>query len=229
MELTKFTLINILADFNFILLVLLAYLLGSINGSLVLGRFKQVDIRTQGSGNAGGTNALRTQGFWFALGVIIIDVGKAIVVVIVLPIMIVKFGLINEFNDRIIICAAAAVIFGHCYPIWHGFKGGKGAATFIGVLLALDPVLVLFVLIIFFSLLIISGYVGPNTVIASISAAAIYAIKTTGFIHQDMFWFLLIMGLFIAFTHRNNINKFFQGKESRFEKVRLFHRFFFKQ
>lgn len=212
------------------LLVLLAYLLGSVNGSLVLGRFKNIDIRSQGSGNAGGTNALRTQGFKFALGVILIDVGKAIFVATILPWLFAKFGLIDEaFNQRTILFAAAAVVIGHCYPIWHGFKGGKGAATLIGVLLALSPIIVMYVLLIFFALLILTGYVGPNTVIASLSASVIYALRTNDFFQHDMFWFLLVMGLFLMFTHRANLKKLMQGKESRFEKARLLHRFLNKK
>ena len=206
--------------------VALAYLLGSVNGSLILGRFKNIDIRSQGSGNAGGTNALRTQGFKFALGVIFIDVGKAIVAVTVLPLLFCKLGLIETpFTEKSILVAAAAVVIGHCYPIWHGFKGGKGAATLIGVLLALSPIVVMYVLLIFFILLVLTGYVGPNTVIAAMSASGIYALQTNDFLQQDMFWFLLIMGLFLMFTHRGNLKKLFQGKESRFEKARLLHRF----
>lgn len=212
-----------------ILFVLLAYLLGSINGSLVLGHFKNVDVRKSGSGNAGGTNALRTQGFKFALGVIIIDVGKAIVAVTLLPLLFVKLGLIeSSFNQRVILFAAAAVVIGHCYPVWHGFKGGKGAATLIGVLLALAPVIVCYVLLIFFVLLIITGYVGPNTVIASLSASVVYALRNADFLNQDMFWFLLLMGLLLTFTHRENIKKLFQGRESRFEKARLLKKLFSK-
>ncbi len=211
------------------LLVLLAYLLGSVNGSLVLGRFKNIDIRSQGSGNAGGTNALRTQGFKFALGVILIDVGKAILVVTLLPWLFVKLGLIdNVVNPRFILFAAAAVVIGHCYPVWHGFKGGKGAATLIGVLLALSPIVVMYVLLIFFALLILTGYVGPNTVVASLSASVIYALQTSDFLQQDMFWYLLVMGFFLMFTHRANLKKLMQGKESRFEKARLLHRLFSK-
>ncbi len=191
----------------------------------MLGRFKNIDIRSQGSGNAGGTNALRTQGFKFALGVILIDVGKAIFVVTFLPYLFVKLGLLdNAIDQRVILFAAAAVVIGHCYPIWHGFNGGKGAATLIGVLLALSPVIVMYLLLVFFTLLILTGYVGPNTVVAALSAPLIYALRTTEFLKQDMFWFLLIMGIFLMFTHRSNLKKLMQGNESRFEKARLLHR-----
>jgi len=96
-------------------------------------------------------------------------------------------------------------------------------------LLVLAPVVVLFVLLIFFALLIITGYVGPNTVVASLSASVIYALRTGDFLSQDMFWFLLAMGFFITFTHRENLRKLLQGKESRFEKARLLHKLFNKK
>ncbi|MEO0998981.1 MAG: glycerol-3-phosphate acyltransferase, partial [Pseudomonadota bacterium] len=102
--------------------ILLAYLAGSVSGSLVMGRLHGgVDIRTAGSGNAGGTNALRTQGAKFALGVIAIDIGKGALAGSIIA---------NAFGAdplAALACVAAAVI-GHVYPVWHGFRGGKGAA-----------------------------------------------------------------------------------------------------
>ena len=112
--------------------VILAYLLGSVSGSLLLGRFKNVDIRAQGSGNAGGTNAFRTQGLLFALGVVLIDVGKGFIAAWWIPSL--DFGELHgnmEVNTLVMACGFAAVL-GHCFPIWHGFRGGKGAATAVG-------------------------------------------------------------------------------------------------
>jgi glycerol-3-phosphate acyltransferase PlsY len=211
------------------LIILMAYLLGSVNGSLLLGRLKNIDIRKLGSGNAGGTNALRTQGIGFALGAVIIDVGKGALAVSVLPLLFLKFHLLGPSPSGLIIylCGGAAV-FGHCYPVWHGFKGGKGAATLIGVLLVITPVVVMYVLLIFVILLIITGFVGPNTVIASLSASVIYAIRHENFLDQTTFWFLVVMGLFIVFTHRENLQRVFQRTEKRFDKVRLLHRLFKK-
>ncbi|MEM9058399.1 MAG: glycerol-3-phosphate acyltransferase, partial [Pseudomonadota bacterium] len=122
--------------------LVLAYLLGSVSGSLVTGRFfGGVDIRRMGSGNAGGTNALRTQGPLFALLVVIIDVGKGALAAGVLP------GLALFANGPAPVAAtgwlpvgcAAAAIVGHMVPVWHGFRGGKGGATLVGSLLVLAP------------------------------------------------------------------------------------------
>ena len=118
------------------LTVLAAYLLGSINGSLLLGRLRGIDIRTQGSGNAGGTNALRTQGKVFALGVVLIDIGKAYVAAGWLPQWLPDFGGVSGSRWLDMACAFAAIV-GHVYPVFHGFRGGKGGATVLGALLAL--------------------------------------------------------------------------------------------
>ena len=108
--------------------VLLAYLLGSLNGGLVLGKLLGgPDIRTVGSGSAGGTNALRARGKWFALGVMVIDVGKGYVGVALLPGLDPGWGGPGIDASWLPICCAAAAIAGHCYPVWFGFAGGKGA------------------------------------------------------------------------------------------------------
>src|SRR5580700_6338555 len=111
--------------------VILSYLLGSIVGSLLIGRLRGgVDIRKLGSGNAGGTNALRTQGKWFALWVLLIDIGKGwLAVAVIAPILIP--GVDPAPADiRVWMPAACgiAVVAGHVYPLWHGFRGGKGVA-----------------------------------------------------------------------------------------------------
>ena len=119
--------------------VILAYLLGSVSGSLLLGKLRKVDIRGQGSGNAGGTNAFRTQGWLFALGVVIIDIGKGLVAAWFIPAII--FGNTTapmEQSTLVMVCGFAAVV-GHCFPVWHGFRGGKGAATAVGALIIIEP------------------------------------------------------------------------------------------
>src|SRR4249919_393222 len=99
------------------LLLFVAYLLGSLSGSLLLGRLRGVDIRTQGSGNAGGTNALRTQGWRFALGTVLVDVGKGALAAWLAR----RFG-----HDHWTLAVVLAAIAGHVWPVFHGFRGGKG-------------------------------------------------------------------------------------------------------
>lgn len=104
--------------------LLLSYLLGSVLGSLLLGRLRGVDVRQHGSGNAGATNALRVLGRGMAVAVLAIDAGKGVLAVTLIPAL--PFG--PELSWVPILCAFA-VVLGHVYPVFHGFKGGKGAAT----------------------------------------------------------------------------------------------------
>lgn len=107
--------------------ILLAYLLGSLVGSLLLGQWRGVDIREQGSGNAGGTNALRTQGWKFALGVMVIDVGKAILAVGMLPgLALPLVGLDAQVpRDWLAVACAVAVVVGHVYPSGTNFAAAR--------------------------------------------------------------------------------------------------------
>jgi glycerol-3-phosphate acyltransferase PlsY len=105
--------------------IVLGYLLGSVSGSLLLGRLRGIDIRTQGSGNAGGTNAFRTQGPWFALGVALIDVGKS-----ALAAWTGGYGIADGGHAlRIALLAGAAAAAGHVWPLYYGFHGGKGVGA----------------------------------------------------------------------------------------------------
>ena len=125
---------------------LIAYLLGAIMGSLVIGRLSGgVDIRRLGSGNAGGTNALRTQGALFALGVIVIDVRKGWFAARWLPNVSLPLLPIDPMLDRAWLTGACGLsaILGHIYPVWYDFRGGKGAATLVGVTLGTEPRLLL--------------------------------------------------------------------------------------
>ena len=198
-----------------ITMALVSYLLGSVSGSLLLGRLRRVDIRTMGSGNAGGTNALRTQGFWFALGVVVVDVGKAVLAVLWVPAWFDTSPSTLEIAR--LLCGFAAVL-GHCYPLWHGFRGGKGAATAVGALAVIQPWLLIPMIGAWILVLVLSGYVGLATVVAGISLvpAALYRGDSTALV-----LFCLAVALFMTFTHRSNLKRLGAGTEHRFEKVLL--------
>jgi acyl phosphate:glycerol-3-phosphate acyltransferase len=205
---------------------LLSYFIGSFLGSLVLGRLRGgIDIRTMGSGNAGGTNALRTQGWLFALGVMLIDVGKGAVGAAVIPAI--ELPLVG--NDPAIsrewlafTCAAATVV-GHVWPIWHRFRGGKGAATLIGTLVVLGPWLVLPVLLVWGWILVLSGYVGLATMTAGVSAPMFVGVMRLPD-EQPLFIYCAVLALFLLFTHRSNIQRMLAGTESRNRSLMLFSR-----
>ena len=130
-----------------LLKILLAYLLGSIVGSLVVGKVRGgVDIRKLGSGNAGSTNALRTQGPAFAIWVILIDVAKGWVAAAVLPGFALPGVSAGAAKPRRCGCrplCAFAAILGHVFPVWHGFRGGKGVATLVGAFAGIELALLL--------------------------------------------------------------------------------------
>ena len=153
--------------------VLIAYVLGSIVGALAVGQLRGVDIRTMGSGNAGGTNALRTQGFGFAAATVIIDVGKGWMAAgccrgLTIP------GVVTDpvvSRDWLAVSCAAAAVVGHIWPLWHDFRGGKGGATFAGALLALAPMLLVVAVGAWLFVAMLTGFVGLATVMAAGAAA----------------------------------------------------------
>jgi glycerol-3-phosphate acyltransferase PlsY len=200
--------------------LLAAYLLGSLSGSLILGRFRGIDIRTQGSGNAGGTNAFRTQGWRFALGVVLIDVGKGALAAALgfLPPGVPGLGPLTVALACGIACAA-----GHVWPVYFGFRGGKGAAVFIGVLavclpLAIPPLLLAWLLV-----LTLTGYVGLATIVAGL-----VLVPVAWWLGHDApaTWigFAIAIAALIGFTHRSNVARLLAGREHRFEKARIWHR-----
>lgn len=202
-----------------LLIVLVAYLLGSISGSLVLGRLRGVDIREQGSGNAGGTNALRTQGWKFAVGVGVIDVAKgALAAWLALSYAPLMPSLSVTAHGYL---AAAAAVIGHVWPLWHGFRGGKGAATLLGGLLVLWPWVILPLLLVWGVVVLSTGYVGMATM-ATFACLPLWA--WLGDAGPERMWFAMWAALFVAFAHRANLLRLRSGSESRFERARLLHR-----
>jgi acyl phosphate:glycerol-3-phosphate acyltransferase len=202
----------------------LSYLLGSIVASLLIGQFRGVDIRTMGSGNAGATNMLRTQGKMAALAVFVIDLGKGwvatgLIAPLTLPTAIVpETGALHSWAASV---CGLAVILGHVYPVWYGFRGGKGVATFLGAVLGLSPMLVLVMVLVWLAVVVLCGYVGLASML---SAAAVAVAIATG--RWDPRTPLLIFGilaaLLIIFTHRVNIARMRAGNESRARRLWLF-------
>jgi glycerol-3-phosphate acyltransferase PlsY len=205
---------------------LLAYFLGSIMGSLVIGRLRGgIDIRTMGSGNAGGTNALRTQGWAFAIGVIVIDLGKGAVAAGIVPELSLPFVTEDPYISRtwLTLCCAAAAVLGHVWPIGQHFKGGKGAATLIGTLTVIAPGLVLPVLLVWVGFLVFLGYVGLATMAASV-AAPVYLILVRLPDDQPLTMYAIVLAAFMIFTHRANIQRMRDGTEPQNTRLMLFRR-----
>ena len=205
---------------------LISYFIGSLMGAMIMGKLRGgVDIRTMGSGNAGGTNALRTQGIFFALGVVIIDIGKGVIGAGVVPELTIPFVPNDPMISRtwLAVCCSAAAVLGHVWPIYHGFKGGKGAGTFVGTLVILGPGLIIGVLLVWAGVLVLSGFVGLATMSAA-TALPIYLGLAVLPDNQPIFIYTTVMAMFIIFWHRSNIQRMRDGTEHRNSRVMIFRR-----
>jgi glycerol-3-phosphate acyltransferase PlsY len=198
--------------------VTLAYLVGAVLGSLLVGFFYGgIDIRNVGSGNAGGTNALRTQGKVFALWVMVIDIGKGILAAAAIPPLVIPGVGIDPSVDRALVLygVAFAAILGHVFPVWFGFRGGKGGATAAGLLCFLAPAAALPVLGAWILVVLATGFVGLATISASLAAAVFLGVTALPE-RSGLFVFACATALLLIYAHRGNIRRMLNGTESRF-------------
>ena len=187
----------------------LAYLLGSIPfGYLLVKTFRHQDIRTTGSGNIGATNVARSGAKGLGIATLLLDLLKAYVAVKIAQHL-------APGNFDLATTAAVAAILGHVFPIWLGFRGGKGVASALGVFLALSPMTGLCILIIFIIIFALTRYVS----LASIIAALAIPLLALHFAHSltplVLFGFLFIP-LLVVVKHHQNIRRLLAGTESRF-------------
>lgn len=204
---------------QFILLIVIAYIIGSIPTAVWVGKvFFKLDVRDHGSGNAGATNTIRVLGWKAGLPVFVFDVFKGWMAV-----MLAVFFVSGQFNnDQMVylkIALAAAVVLGHVFPAFAGFRGGKGVATLLGVGIALYPFAVWIVLAIFIVILLITGYVS----LGSITGAVLFPFLEIFLFKQDNIWLIglsILVAIFIPFIHRKNIKRLLRGEESKFRPTR---------
>ncbi len=210
---------------EFLLKVLSAYLLGSVVGSLVVGRLKGgVDIRTLGSGNAGGTNALRTQGPAFAFFVFVIDIAKGWLAAAWLPRWSITIPGLHDATPVQLawlpaVCAFAAII-GHVFPVWHGFRGGKGVATLIGAYAGFDALLLIPLFVTWLGLVAVSGFVGFASICAAL-AVPFYLLARDGAVLTPALAFALACAALVVFTHRGNVRRMRAGTEPHARRLWL--------
>ena len=181
---------------------LIAYALGDINPAIIIGRIKHIDIRREGSGNAGMTNTIRVIGLWAGIVVFIVDVLKAFIAVRL------GFYLAGVPGEM---AGFAGVVIGHCYPALYGFKGGKGVAASLGAALALDWMSALAALAVAGIVFLISG---RKMSLASLIAAVSFPIFVF-FINPDrrIFWFSIAAVIFLVIQHASNIGRLARGEE----------------
>ena len=205
-----------------ITLLILSYLTGSIPTSIIVSRVaKNIDIREHGSGNAGATNVYRILGWKYALIVLFLDIFKAWIPTAIYATKIFQGISIPDIGFIQILCGFSAV-FGHTYPIFARFKGGKGVGSLIGVLLALFPFVFPLCLIVAIFVVVTTGYVSLGSIFAAISLPIIILILPgLGIItpNLSLVIFSLLVPWFVIYTHRSNISRIRNGTENRFDKA----------
>nr|WP_246140216.1 glycerol-3-phosphate 1-O-acyltransferase PlsY [Geothermobacter ehrlichii] len=184
-----------------------AYLIGAIPTGVILARLAGIeDIRKVGSGNIGATNVYRAAGRKLGILTLLGDALKGL-----LPVLAVQLS--GRFGPEVVALTAAAAFLGHCYPVYLGFKGGKGVATALGILLVLSPLTVLGAFIIFAVMLRLFWYVS----LGSISAAAAAPVMVLLFEDQTAsFAVTLFIAALIIWRHRANIDRLLKGTENKF-------------
>ena len=194
-----------------ILLILLGYLYGSIPFALVIGKvFYNTDVRESGSGNLGGTNAGRVLGKKAGISVIVLDALKAVIIFYLSSYLSLKFNL----NPDIKYIAGLECIFGHCYPIFAEFRGGKAVSTSLGYFLCIEPLYAVVAIVVFLLVLKISKYVS----LSSISTALI-VLCITPFLAVSITAKLcmLIAVILLVYRHKDNIKRIKNHTESKIQ------------
>ena len=187
------------------IIILSSYIIGSVNGGLILSKLQGMDIRKKGSGNAGATNVLRVIGIKSGILVFFIDCLKGFLALYFTQLLITNTNEPLELNKNLYLYFSSfASLLGHCYPVWFNFKGGKGAATGLGNMLFINPFLIPLPFIVFIGTLFLFRYVGLSTIAAFLSLF-IFGYFSIGFSDYLFLTFLLLLFLFIVFTHRTNI------------------------
>ena len=204
----------------YILIAIIAYLIGSVNFSVILSKkFAGFDVREKGSGNAGTTNMLRSVGKKAAAITLICDILKGVVAIGIAILL----GYIPEINKELLLqIAGVAVILGHTFPVFFGFKGGKGVATSLGVLLLSNWQIGLICLVFALVLMILTRMVSVGSCAAAILFPVLtlfinehYTVLTEGKSGNVYFIYSVILAIIVLFNHRENIKRLLNGTENK--------------
>jgi acyl phosphate:glycerol-3-phosphate acyltransferase len=199
---------------NEVLLILLAYLIGSIPTAVwVSKRFFNIDIRDYGSGNAGATNTFRVLGKKWGSIVMLIDVLKGVLATslyIMLP-----FYMTNELHrTNLMIGLGLAAVLGHIFPLFAGFRGGKGVATLLGMAVAIQPIVAVCCLVVFLIVLTLTRFVSFSSILAGISFMVFILFI---FNEKETLYriFAVLVALMVVLTHQKNLGRILRGTESK--------------
>jgi glycerol-3-phosphate acyltransferase PlsY len=189
---------------------LASYLLGSIPSAVWLGKYLHgIDVREHGSKNAGATNCFRVLGKRTGTLVLLMDIAKG-----VLSIILAKY-LLDETGSMVLLMLAAGIcVLGHVFPVFAGFRGGKGVATSLGVFLGLNPLTAVTCILVFLVVFLLTRYVS----LSSITAAFMLPFISFFLFHQEeteRLWFNVILSCIVIIAHRKNIMRLWKGEEQR--------------
>ena len=196
------------------ILIILAYLIGSIPTAIILSKiFFNIDIRDYGSGNMGATNTFRVLGPKFGTIVMVGDMLKGILAVALYNLL--PYYLTNELDrTNLMIGLGLAAVLGHIYPIWAGFRGGKGVATLFGMVLAIQPIVAINCVGVFLLVLYLTRYVSLSSILAGV---ALPICVLWIYNEQEVFYrvFAVAVACLIVLTHQKNISRLLKGNEGR--------------
>lgn len=212
------------------ILILFGYLVGSFPSGVIISKtFFGFDIRTKGSGNMGSTNVIRILGKKWGFLVQFLDLLKGYLPVFFCSYILIFFNFTILNQDSLIyykLIIGVSAILGHVFSIFVGFKGGKGINTSVGMLLALDPIGILFTFLVFLIILLLSGYVSLGSILGSVflSFSLYFRQNILGYNivgYDILFTFSIFISILIIYTHRANIKRLFSNNESKFESLLL--------
>ena len=216
------------------LVIIASYLIGSIPFGIVISKyFRGFDLRTQGSGNMGSTNAFRVLGWKLGVLVQVLDIAKGLGAVLIASVFFqgLPFHNATPFQDITVfrLIAGGAAVLGHVYTVFAGFRGGKGINTAAGMLIGVAPVEVAIAAGIFLLVVFASGYISLGSIIAAIMFPTTmflrenaFGVEITGY--HTLIVFAIGLALFLLYTHRSNISRLIEKRENRFDNLRIFRR-----
>jgi glycerol-3-phosphate acyltransferase PlsY len=217
--------------FELFFIIFSSYLIGSLPTAVIISKvFFGFDIRNEGSGNMGSTNAFRVLGWKWGVVVQLIDISKGIIVVIFIANhfgedLVGKLSWISDIKILQIIAGISAVA-GHIWSLFVNFRGGKGVNTAAGMLLGLAPVDFGVAFVLFTIAVVLSGYISLGSIVAAVSIPTSLLFRTSvlgesipGY--HTMLYFAFAIMLLVIYTHRSNIKRLLQGNENKFQKLHL--------
>lgn len=202
---------------TYILMAVIAYVIGSVNFSVIISKkIAGFDVRERGSGNAGTTNMLRSVGKGPAALTLILDILKGVV-----PILIARFivgNIASEANTAILVqLAGFFAVVGHTFPVFFGFKGGKGVATSLGVLLVMNPLIGGICLVFALVVMALTRMVSLGSIMAAILFPVLTIFISDNYIADGYNYIIfgIAMAALVIFNHRSNIKRLYNGSENR--------------